>query len=66
MPGTDFSERPLADDIMIADIISGPLAGKAFKFHRTDPATGRRSVRTVEADAGEKLKKAIEAAVGGK
>jgi cytolysin-activating lysine-acyltransferase len=51
-------------EIMIADLISGPLAGKAFKFHQTDPATGKRIVQTVAADAGEKLKEAIEAAVG--
>ena len=50
-------------EIMIADLISGPLAGQAFKFHRTDPATGARTVQTVAADAGEKLKAAIEAAV---
>lgn len=49
-------------EIMIADLISGPLAGQAFKFHQTDPASGRRSVQTVAADAGEKLKAAIEAA----
>jgi cytolysin-activating lysine-acyltransferase len=49
-------------EIMMADLISGPLAGQAFKFHRTDPATGARTVQTVEADAGEKLKAAIEAA----
>jgi cytolysin-activating lysine-acyltransferase len=53
-------------EIMIADLISGPLAGKAFKFHQTDPATGKRTVQTVEADAGERLKKAIEAAAAGK
>jgi cytolysin-activating lysine-acyltransferase len=51
-------------EIMIADLISGPLAGKAFRFHQTDPATGARSVRTVDADAGAKLKAAIEAAAG--
>jgi cytolysin-activating lysine-acyltransferase len=50
-------------EIMIADLISGPLARQAFKFHLTDPATGKRIVRTVDADAGEKLKKAIEEAV---
>lgn len=61
---------PFADDqnkhreIMIADLISGPLAGQSFKFHQTDPSTGKRSVQTVAADAGEKLKQAIEAAVG--
>jgi cytolysin-activating lysine-acyltransferase len=48
---------------MIADLISGPLSGKAFNFHETDPATGARSVRTVDADAGEKLKAALKAAV---
>jgi cytolysin-activating lysine-acyltransferase len=50
-------------EVMIADLISGPLAGKAFKFHQTDPASGKRTVRTVAADAGEKLKEALEAAV---
>lgn len=50
-------------EVMIADLISGPLAGKAFKFHQTDPATGQRIVQTVAADAGEKLKEAIQAAI---
>jgi cytolysin-activating lysine-acyltransferase len=50
-------------EIMIADLISKPLKGKEFRFHQTDPATGKRSVQTVGADAGEKLKTAIEAAV---
>jgi cytolysin-activating lysine-acyltransferase len=50
-------------EIMIADLISGPFTGKEFSFHQTDPATGKRSVQTVAADAGEKLKAAIEAAV---
>ncbi|TFI58513.1 toxin-activating lysine-acyltransferase [Sphingomonas parva] len=49
-------------EIMFADLISGPLAGKAFKFHQTNPATGERTVQTVQADAGQKLKEAIEAA----
>ncbi|HEX8401999.1 MAG TPA: toxin-activating lysine-acyltransferase [Allosphingosinicella sp.] len=49
--------------IMIADIISGPLAGKAFKFHQTDPASGKRAVQVVGADAGEKLRAAVEVAV---
>jgi len=49
-------------EIMMADLISGPLAGQAFKFHRTDPATGERTVQTVDADAGAKLKAAVEAA----
>ena len=51
-------------EIMMADLISGPLAGRAFKFHRTDPATGVRTVQSVDADAGEKLKAAIQAAAG--
>jgi cytolysin-activating lysine-acyltransferase len=50
-------------EIMIADLISGPLAGRSFKFHQTDPATGVRTVQTVAADAGEKLKEAIQAAL---
>jgi len=50
-------------EIMLADLIAGPLAGKAFNFHETDPRTGARSARQVAADAGEKLKAAIEAAV---
>ena len=60
---------PFADEanrhrqIMIADLIAGPLAGREFKFHITDAGTGRRTVQTVRADAGERLKEAIEAAV---
>jgi cytolysin-activating lysine-acyltransferase len=50
-------------EIMIADLISGPLAGQQFSFHQTDPATGQRIVRKVGADAGDKLREAIEAAV---
>jgi len=49
-------------EIMIADLISGPLAGKAFNMHVTDPNTGERKVNTIDADAGEKLKAAIESA----
>ncbi len=48
-------------ELMMADLISGPLAGQAFNFHQTDPATGVRTVRTVEADAGDKLKAVIAA-----
>jgi cytolysin-activating lysine-acyltransferase len=50
-------------EIMIADLISGPLAGQEFRFHITDPGTGQRTVQTVAADAGERLREAIEAAV---
>lgn len=50
-------------EIMLADLISGPLAGKAFSFHQTDPETGRRSVQHVGADAGEKLRTVIQTAL---
>lgn len=53
-------------EIMMADLMSGPLEGQAFNFHQTDPATGKRSVQTVAADAGEKLKAVFEAAVANK
>lgn len=49
-------------EIMIADLISGPLKGVEFRFHQTDPATGKRQVQTVAANAGEQLRAAIEAA----
>jgi len=48
-------------EIMIADLISGPLKGQAFNMHITDPNTGERSVQTIDADAGEKLKAVMEA-----
>lgn len=48
-------------ELMIADLISGPLAGKEFRFHQTDPGSGKRTVQTVAADAGDKLRAAIEA-----
>lgn len=50
-------------EIMIADLISGPLRGQAFSFHVTDPDTGERTVQRIAADAGEKLKEAIESAL---
>ncbi len=49
-------------EIMIADLISGPLKDKEFYFHQTDPSTGDRVVQKVSADAGEKLKAAVIAA----
>lgn len=52
-------------EIMIADLISGPLKGKAFHFHQTDPNTGKRTVQTFSADAGDRLREAIEAASAG-
>jgi cytolysin-activating lysine-acyltransferase len=50
-------------ELMIADLVSKPLAGKAFNFHQTDPNTGKRVVQRVAADAGEKLKAALTAAL---
>lgn len=50
-------------EIMIADLISKPLKGVEFRFHQTDPATGKRTVQTVAADAGDKLKTVVEDAV---
>lgn len=49
-------------EIMIADLISKPLKGTEFHFHQTDPATGKRVVQTVAADAGDKLLDAIKEA----
>lgn len=51
-------------ELMMADLISGPLAGKAFNFHQTDPQSGKRSVQQVSADAGAKLREVIMAAMG--
>ena len=52
-------------EVMIADLVSGPLAGREWKLMHTDAATGERSTQTVGADAGEKLKAAVMAAGGG-
>lgn len=49
-------------EVMIADLISKPLKGVEFRFHQTDPATGKRVVQTVAADAGDKLLEAVKAA----
>ncbi|MFM6829069.1 MAG: toxin-activating lysine-acyltransferase [Novosphingobium sp.] len=50
-------------EIMIADLISKPLSGIEFRFHQTDPSTGMRTVQTVAADAGARLKVAVDDAV---
>lgn len=50
-------------EIMIADLITGPLKGKEFRSHQTDPATGKHSVQTVSADAGDKLAAVIKDAM---
>lgn len=60
-PFADQSNRHR--EMMIADLVSGPLRGQEFKFHLTDQATGQRTVQTVGADAGERLREAIETAV---
>lgn len=52
-------------EVMMADLISGPLAGQAFNFHQTDPNTGKRTSQAVAADAGQQLKAVIEAALAG-
>ena len=49
-------------EIMMADLISGPLKGQEFHFHQTDAKTGDRTVQTVAAGAFEKLKAAIDGA----
>jgi cytolysin-activating lysine-acyltransferase len=50
-------------ELMFADLISGPLKNIAFSFHQTDPNSGKRSVQKVAADAGAKLKDALEEAL---
>jgi len=49
-------------ELMMADLISKPLKGVAFKLHVTDPQTGKRTVQTVDANASEQLKAFIEQA----
>lgn len=49
-------------EVMIADLISGPLRGRTFRLHVTDPATGTRIAHTVDSDAGDKLAAAVRAA----
>lgn len=58
-PFADAANRHV--EIMMADLISKPLQGRSFQFHRTDPTTGARTAQRVEADAGEKLAEAIKA-----
>ena len=47
-------------EVMMADLISGPLAGQSFSFHQTDATSGKRTVQIVPADAGIRLKAVIE------
>lgn len=50
-------------EVMIADLISGPLRGRAFNFHQIDPISGVRTRQTVGADAGARLADAIRTAL---
>jgi cytolysin-activating lysine-acyltransferase len=59
---------PFANDenkqrqVMLADLISGPLVGREFRYHQTDPS-GQRVVQVIAADAGDRLKEAVRNAV---
>ncbi|EJL21730.1 ACP:hemolysin acyltransferase (hemolysin-activating protein) [Caulobacter sp. AP07] len=57
-PFADENNRHL--EVMMADLISGPLRGQEFRFHRVDPKTGAREVKIVPAAAGEDLRQALE------
>lgn len=48
-------------EVMMADLITGPLSEQAFSFHRTDEQ-GTRTVQRVEAGAAEQLRNAVKAA----
>ncbi|MBV7257404.1 toxin-activating lysine-acyltransferase [Pacificimonas sp. WHA3] len=49
-------------EIMIADLISGPLKGIEIKLQHLDPKTGARKTQTIAPDAGEQLKAKLEEA----
>jgi cytolysin-activating lysine-acyltransferase len=55
------SEANRHREVMMADLIAGPLAGQAFSFHRTD-ADGKRTAQRIEAGASEQLMEAVRAA----
>jgi len=38
-------------EVMLADLLQGPFAGKRFNMHRTDPATGRKDRITLGGDS---------------
>jgi cytolysin-activating lysine-acyltransferase len=42
-------------ELMLADLIQGPFAGKQFSLHRTDPVSGRKDKVTL---GGEPLQAA--------
>ena len=31
-------------EVMLADMMKGPFKGKTFKFHKTDPKSGEKTV----------------------
>ncbi len=53
------TEQNRQADIMLADLVSGPLKGKTFHYHRIDKHGTREAVE-VAADAGDKLAQAIK------
>lgn len=48
-------------EVMLADLIAGPLSGQAFSFHRTG-TDGKRTVQRIEAGASAQLMEAVRAA----
>jgi cytolysin-activating lysine-acyltransferase len=60
-PFADESNRHL--EVMMADLISGPLRSQEFRFHRVDPKTGVRETKMVPAGAGDDLRQALEKAI---
>lgn len=55
------NEQNRQADIMMADLVSGPLRGKVFSYHRIDKS-GKREVVNVKGDAGDKLQAALKKA----
>lgn len=51
-------------ELMMADLVTGPLANRAFKFLRTDSAVGEMQVVSVPADAGATLVKGVKETLG--
>ena len=51
-------------ELMIADLLAGPLSGQEFRFHRTEDETGKRSVVVIDAGASERLKAALASSHG--
>jgi cytolysin-activating lysine-acyltransferase len=46
----------------LADLISCPLKRQQFHFDQTHLRSGKRTIQTIAANAGEKLKEAMEKA----